>query len=294
MAEHELAPGLGDAFTVRDARRQGMSSGRLQAKWFFAPFHGTRARRPLSGLERLELLFAVLPRHAFACGPTAGVLHGMPLPLGMEWGALDRPTIGVASPANRIRRAGVDGRALGVVPDEIVRVNGIPATTPARTWVDLAPAVSLPRLVAITDHLISRRRRIVSWDELQAAHLRATRGRGSRARSAALELCSAGSESPRESELRTILVLAGLPAPETNVEIFDGDRFVARVDMLYRDARVVVEYDGEYHATPAQWRKDQARRAKLEALGFRLAVVTARDFDDPTALIARIRSFLSA
>jgi len=289
----ELPPQLGHAFTVRDARLLGVSSGRLQAKRLTKPAHGARAQRALTDAERLVLLFAVLPAHAFACGPTAAALHRMPLPLAMEWQALERPTIGVPLPANRIRRAGVSGRALAVRPGDLQEKHGIPTTTPARTWVDLAPLLSLPRLVAVTDHLIARRRPVVSFERLQHAHSAAGRGRGARARAEALLLCSSGSESPRESELRTMLVLAGLPVPETNVEIYDHGRFIARVDMLYRAARVVVEYDGEHHVTPRQWSRDQVRRAQLESLGYRVAVVTAGDFDDPAAMIARIRRHLA-
>lgn len=279
---------------MRQARNLGVSSGRLQAKRLTAPFHGVRAQRLITDLERVTALFEVLPPHTFACGPTAAVLHGMPLPLALEWQALQRPVIGVALPANRIRRAGVVGRALQLRPGDVGVARGIRVTTPARTWVDLAALMSLPRLVAVTDHLIARRRPFISLAGLHHVHAEAGAGRGARARADALMLCSAGSESPRESELRAILLLAGLPMPETNVEIYDHERFVARVDMLYRAAGVVVEYDGEHHVTPAQWSRDQRRRAELESLGYRVAVVTARDFDDPTAMISRIRRYLSA
>lgn len=94
--------------------------------------------------------------------------------------------------------------------------------------------------------------------------------------------------------VRVILVEAGLPRPECNVEIFDNGRFVARVDMLFPEVKLIVEYDGDYHRDPDQWSKDQIRRAELEALGYRVTVVTRRDFDDPTALVARIRRLLRA
>ncbi|WP_192813705.1 endonuclease domain-containing protein [Microbacterium yannicii] len=218
----------------------------------------------------------------------------MPLPLALELRAFSEPTIGVPLPANRIRRPGVVGRALAISDHDITRVHGIRCTTPERTWIDVAPLVSLPRLIAITDHVISRRRQVTTRAALQAAHAHAGANRGSAARATALAFCSDGSESPRESETRAILVLAGLPAPEANVQILDGRRFVARVDLLYRDARLVIEYDGDYHRTPAQWSRDQSRRAELESLGYRVTVVTSRDLDDPAALVARIRRLLAA
>ncbi|MGL1521349.1 hypothetical protein ACSTIE_23430, partial [Vibrio parahaemolyticus] len=81
---------------------------------------------------------------------------------------------------------------------------------------------------------------------------------GSKVRRLALDLAVDGSESPKESALRVLLVMAGLPTPECNVEIFDGSRFVARVDLLYRAARLVIEYDGDYHRDPQQWSRDQS------------------------------------
>jgi hypothetical protein len=295
LVPHDRMPAdLGHAFTVRQARAHGISSGRLQAKHLSAPYHGTRARHALSDRERLSLLLDALPPPAVACGPTAAALHEMPLPLALELRAFSEPTIGVPLPANRIRRPGVVGRALALSEDEITRVDGIRCTLPGRTWIDVAPLVSLPRLIAITDHLISRRRRVTTLAALQEAHRRAEANRGSAARSKALALCSDGSESPRESETRAILVLAGLPMPQVNVEIFDGTRFVARVDLLYREARLIIEYDGDYHRTPGQWSRDQSRRAELESLGYRVTVVTARDLEDPAALVARIERLLAA
>lgn len=294
MWHSELPHGLGDAFTVADARASGMSSGRLQAKHLNAPFHGTRSTRNLDEIERLRLLLAVLPQHAFACGPTAAAVHGMPLPAAMELSAWSRPMIGVPLPHNRIRRPELRGRALRVTERSVTLVRGIRCTGVDRTWVDLAAVLPLPRFVAITDHLIARRGGRTSVHSLREAHAIAGANRGARARSEALALCDDGAESPRESETRTLLVLAGLPAPETNVSIYDGKRFVARVDMLYRAERLVVEYDGEYHQTDAQWRKDQARRAELISLGYRLVIVTADDLADPASLVARVRRLLAS
>lgn len=294
MWRSALPPELGEAFTVAAARSAGVSSGRLQAGYLEAPFHGARAARRLDGEERLELLLATVPDHAFACGPTAAALHGLPLPGAVELAALATPTIGVPLPHNRVRRPAMIGRALRVTPSQITAVRGIRCTTLTRTWVDLAPVLDLPRFVAVTDHLIARRNGPLSVAALQAAHEMAGSGRGARTRAEALALCAGGSESPRESETRVMLVLGGLPIPETNVDIWDGERFVARVDMLYRDRRVVVEYDGEYHMTHAQWQKDQARRAALRELGFEVVVVMTADLHDPTALVARIRRLLAA
>ena len=94
--------------------------------------------------------------------------------------------------------------------------------------------------------------------------------------------------------VRLILIEAELPHPECNVEIWDDGRFVARVDMLYADVWLIIEYDGDHHRDPDQWSRDQIRRAELESLGYRMIVVTRRDFDDPDALVRRIRRLLAS
>ncbi|MBW9092367.1 hypothetical protein JNB62_01580 [Microbacterium jejuense] len=172
--------------------------------------------------------------------------------------------------------------------------HGVRSTSAARTWLDLSADLDLPAFVAVTDHLISRRRRHCTKDELIAVHGASPHAPGAENRRRALDLCTDASESPRESELRCALELAGLPRPDCNIPIYDGTRFVARVDIFYRAQKLVVEYYGDYHRDPDQWSRDEVRRAELESLGYRVTVVTRRDFDDLAALAARIRRLLAA
>ena len=63
------------------------------------------------------------------------------------------------------------------------------------------------------------------------------------------------------------------------------DGFVARVDMLFRAFKVIVEYDGWQHERdPRQRQRDRERRERLEALGFRLIVVTDTDLRQPASI----------
>ena len=62
---------------------------------------------------------------------------------------------------------------------------------------------------------------------------------------AALELVRPGSESPKETELRLLLIRGGLPEPELNVDVVGKNgRFIGRGDLVYRRHKVLVEYDG--------------------------------------------------
>ncbi|MBF6842431.1 DUF559 domain-containing protein, partial [Acinetobacter baumannii] len=97
-----------------------------------------------------------------------------------------------------------------------------------------------------------------------------------------------------ETLLRLMLVFARLPEPKLNVDIVDGwGRHVARVDLLLRRWKVVVEYDGRHHETdPAQWKRDRERREALEALGYRVIVVAASDLAAPASVPWRVHAAL--
>lgn len=294
MRPGPLPPDLPPAFTVAQARALGVSAGRLRSSDLAIPFAGTRTQGVVGDAARVRVLLQVLPAYACASGVTAAILWGLPLPRRWEQRARDIVEVAVPAARTRVRRAGVTCRRLQLVPGDVVAGSGIRLLSPARLWVDLADRLPLPGLVALTDHLIARRQPLVERDALALLHARFAGGRGAAARAAALDLCDDGAESPRESIVRVLLVRAGLPRPECNVNIFDGTRFVGRVDMLYREQRLIVEYDGDYHRDPLQWSRDQSRRAELESLDYRVTVVTRADLDDPVALVARIRRLMGS
>ncbi|MET0725006.1 MAG: hypothetical protein ABWY36_01555 [Leifsonia sp.] len=110
----------------------------------------------------------------------------------------------------------------------------------------------------------------------------------------ALQLLDDHSESPKESETRAIIVLAGLPRPRANVEIHAPDgRFIARVDLLFEDYAEVLEYHGDQHRTDRrQWRRDRTREADLESVGYHVTEVTDDDLHPPDAMLDRLRRIL--
>jgi hypothetical protein len=169
---------------------------------------------------------------------------------------------------------------------------GFPATGPDRTFVDCALRLSFVELVQLGDHLIhiGATTRDVLADYCWSRHLHGVQ----RARRA-VQWVRAGAESPRESLMRLLLVFARLPEPELNVWITDasGTR-LARVDMLFRRHKVIVEYDGRQHERDSrQWKRDRERREVLEALGYRLIVIAAPDFHAPHQIARRVHEALA-
>ena len=63
---------------------------------------------------------------------------------------------------------------------------------------------------------------------------------------------------------------------------------------LHPALKLIIEYDGRQHARDsAQWQRDLSRREQLDALGWRLIVVTAGDlYDAPAQVLARVQTAL--
>ncbi|MGR2752502.1 hypothetical protein [Agromyces arachidis] len=273
-------------FPVAEALEAGITIDRLRARDLDSSIHG--ARMPLgAGLEgRCRALLTVCRPGAVFCGPTAALLHGIPVPHRFREAA--RLHIAVPPDAPAVRRAGVVGRRLRIPPTEITEVRRIAVTGLERTWCDLAIDLTVPELVAAADAAI--RSCTTTAEQLHAAadaypdFRRRPKLRG------ALDLVDPASESPKESELRALVVLAGLPRPEANVEIRDpAGRLVGRVDLLFREFGEVLEYHGDHHRTDLrQWRRDRTREAELESLGFHVMEVTQADLDAPARLVERI------
>lgn len=281
----------GRAFTVELATTGGVPKHRLQARDLVSPFWGVRAPAdaPLSLLYRCRLLSLALPEHAFFSGATAAALLGMPVPL-VHTGPLATLEVCVAAPARSIRRRGVHGRRLQIERADVESRLGVRLTSPARTWCDLAPVLTLAELVAAGDHLIFHKRPVVTRVELEAAVYRhpGRRWRGKLLR--ALELLDDRSESPRESILRVTVVRHGFPAARANVSIYDEiGRFVGRVDLLFEEYREILEYQGDHHRTDMrQWRRDISRKAEIESLGYHITEVAADDLADVNPLVRRL------
>jgi len=120
--------------------------------------------------------------------------------------------------------------------------------------------------------------------------------RGARTLRLAVPLLHERAESPRESRLRVDIALAGLPTPKVNVDIFDSRGvFLARADLLFREYKLILEYEGLQHLTDrAQWQRDIDRTHALEDEGWRILRVTAEDLRDPRRLFDRIRRHIAS
>lgn len=254
---------LGDAFTTAQAHEGGLGRGALRQMAKVS--HGLRAQQsPRSLADRCRALRLVLPDEAVFSHVTAARLHELWLPPLPTEGIDVTVPPGVRPPRRKgvTAHVGASGRQ---------NVGGLPLSPPPDVFAQLAEVLDLRALVVLGDSVVRWR---WGWtlEDLHAALRPGARGVG-RARRA-LTLVRAGSNSPRESLVRLFVLDAGLPEPELNAPVVIGGR-CEYGDLVWREARVVGEYQGGYHyATDAQRLRDIDRSAWFRRHGFTVIEMT--------------------
>jgi hypothetical protein len=278
-------------FPVRDA---DLPAKRMRANDLDRSIHGVRVVRgsqPLTLAERCRMLALRLRDDAVFSHTTAALLYGSPL----DWRWERSPIIHVTVPAEEAspHATGIRGHHVPMAAADVSLVQGLRITTAARTWCDLAPMLTLGDLVAAGDYLIHLRMPLTTNTELSLRVQSMTGRRGVRIAREAVVLLNDRAESRPESHLRVILVLAGF-RPEVNHVLVDTETGrEVRPDFLLQDEKVLIEYQGDYHRTKEQWRKDMTRRSRLEAQGWRVIELNADDLKNPEELVARIRDVMA-
>lgn len=93
-----------------------------------------------------------------------------------------------------------------------------------------------------------------------------------------------------------MIVLAGLPGPQVNVIVRNGEgEWEVRFDLCYPQLKLIIEYDGWQHRLDGdQWNRDLKRREWLERQGWRIIVVNSDAYyKEPRETLARIRQALA-
>jgi restriction endonuclease-like protein len=206
-------------------------------------------------------------RRATAAGLSAAALHGS------KW--IDPALPAELFHSSRHATNGIVLHSDRLPDDECCSLDGVAATTPARTAYDLGRRPGLTNAVVHLDALLQATRL-----EKPAIDLLVDRHAGARGvvqLRKAIDLADVGSESPRETRTRLVLTSAGLRPTHTQIVVHDRfGYFVARIDMGWAAWRVGVEYDGVQHWNDARQRtRDIDRIAELEALGWRIVRVSS-------------------
>jgi hypothetical protein len=173
-------------------------------------------------------------------------------------------------------------------PTEVTLLDGIPLTSPTRTWCDLAQLLDVDALVAAGDFLVNRHHRsfsakheaLASIEELSDVTQARRRTRGVLRAREALALVRVGSDSAPETMLRLALARAGLPEPALGFVIVDATgAHVAWPDLAFPEYRVALQYDGAHHFERAQHELDIARNEATARAGWTQVIITAGMMD---------------
>lgn len=118
--------------------------------------------------------------------------------------------------------------------------------------------------------------------------------RGTRRAEALLALGTGPADSPPESWLRLLVVDAGFPPPEPQVEVLDlQGRLVYLLDLAWPEVRIALEYDG-YEAHEGRAEADAERDRRLAGRGWIVIRVRAEDLSKPARLIGEVRRAFAA
>lgn len=241
---------------------------------------------PDSPQLRAEAVLLCFFGSAFASHATAARVWSLPvnLPPGEH---VTVPEVG-----HRLRRTGVTCHVRPAA--EVAVVDGIRVSTLPDLFVELASLLPLVELVVAGDWMV--RRRGVRPKQLIATARQAGGRAGALARRAAAYVRE-GVDSPMESRLRMLLVLAGIPEPEINLQIrtVDGE-VLRRYDLSWPGVRVIVEYDGRHHIERVeQWEADLTRREAIDDSAWRiLVIVSSGIYKSPEQTVQRVYALLRA
>jgi very-short-patch-repair endonuclease len=190
-------------------------------------------------------------------------------------------------PGNRQKTRGIRSHRMTRMPTPASR-RGLRVTSPEQTFIDLALFCDLVQLVVLGDSLVKAKattpaKLMAACDESKARHAPLARRASSLVRQKV--------DSPMESRVRMLMVLAGLREPRVNVDIHDENgRAKYRLDLSFPDQLLAIEFDGRPHVeVRARWEGDVIRREDIEAGGWRFVVVTSTQFyGSPGEVLDRI------
>jgi hypothetical protein len=177
--------------------------------------------------------------------------------------------------------------------EEVVQVGDWSVTSVARTIVDLGRTLPFEPVLLAADHALHCG--LVSPEELAAQLDRGRRLPGALAASRVVSFADGRSRSLGESRSRIMIHRAGLPAPELQLEILDGEgKHVADADFGFRRRRVVGQYDGKPKRIDSSDLATVARdeSAKLQAAGWAVVRWMWVDLDNPAEVIANLQQAL--
>lgn len=248
-----------------------VATGEVKHLWYGVYVPGDWIDTPKS---RALVAARVLPDHCVVSDRSAAWLHGIDV---LDFAELDvPPPLEVVSVGGTpTRRPGVLGGKRDLQADEIVRIGGVPVTSPIRTACDLACLRGRHRAIGALDAF--REAFDLSAADLSAMLPRYRRRRGVLQLRELIPLSRRGRDSQPESWIALDIHDEGFPMPEPQVWSVVPGWGTVRMENAYEHLRIAVEYDGEqFHSDDTHLVHDRARRDALREAGW-IIVAVRRD-----------------
>ena len=277
-------------FTYSSGRAAGLTAGVLRGPRFRRVLHGVYidAGAPQPRLERVAAALLLHPDNAFASHTSAARVYDLPLPERL----MDEHVTVFAREDRRAIR-GVHSH-LAPVSGATLRLHGFRISAPTQVFLEMSTLLTLVELVVLGDALV-RAGRVTpaALVEATAAHF----GKHARLARRAAGYVRAEVDSPMETRLRMLLVLAGLPEPVVNHKVRDENgRLLFRFDLSYPALSLIVEYDGRQHRDDLdQWDADNDRDDFFDDNQWRIVRVFSRGiYREPEKTIRRVHRALAS
>lgn len=258
-------------FTTQQAHAHGVSEGTLRGPRFTRLHHGIHVATERSTDPWVRACAALM---AVGSGrvshTTAARLLGIPVPAS----AVEHVT--VTEHAARRRHSSITCHVQRSTTTSSHQ--GLPISDGRTLFAELAEQLELLDLVVAADAML--RRGVVTAAQLEECAAKVRRSVRPLAKRAAA-LARPRVDSPQETRLRLLFVLAGFPEPLVNPSMSLGPTGVTRrFDLCWDAVKVIAEYDGRHHMDrQGQWESDLARREQIDNDGWRILVFTSRDLN---------------
>jgi hypothetical protein len=170
---------------------------------------------------------------------------------------------------------------------------GAPVTSRARTVFDCLRLLPDAAATDLLDRALQR-----GWIDLEelVERVRHHAGRWGAPRLVRLVgQVAVGTRSAGERRLAGLLREAGIVGWAANVRIGDERGFIGIADVVFREARLILEMDGwAFHVTPEAFQRDRERQNRLIGAGWTVLRFTWRDLiERPERVVATVRSMLA-
>lgn len=292
----------GGPFSTREARSLGVRPQDLRSPELVVVTHGSRAvEEPTTLAVRAKAFLVAMHGDVALSHVTAARLWGLPLPARLE--SQEELDVMCAPTAGPVKREGCIGHR-GLTRRTVTTHRGVAVTGLADTWVDLGEV--LRRGLGLDDLVVAGDVVAQLLDDahgdgaglrmMRSALMSRIRPRGKKVLTAALDLISPRSKSPMETRARLMFHRGGLPAPELNVDVeFDDGGgqgaagWMLEGDFVWREQRVIGEYQGKHHKDIRQRAIDVSRRHLAEDEGWTFVEIFAGDVYTRPKRIAMLR-----